>query len=385
MRILYALTAPQMSVLLNGHVAFLVSHGHQVLVCMPGTEETENIALTNQSARIINCPLERDISLTKDLRSLMKMCAVFADVRPDAVVTIGPKAGLLGGLAGFLCGVPLRIQTKWGLRLETTVGVLRFILSMAEKLSAALSHRTFFDGESTRQKAIELGLVSAEKAVLIANGSANGIDHQRFAPLIPHSGKRRLLRIAGIENGDKVVGFVGRINKDKGLIELVEIWLLVLARFPRAKLVVVGQSECKTREEKSAFSELKGLPGVVLTGRQSSVEEIMPELDVLLLPSHREGFSVVVLEAAACETPTVGFDVTGVRDSVVHGRTGMLAKFGDCQAMAEHVIAYLENPSLKRAHGQAGRERVINDFSQEFVWNSYHENYLQLAAERGIG
>lgn len=380
MRILYVLTAPQMAVFLRGQVAHLGSCGFKVVICAPEKTPLLESISREEGARIVCVPIRREIAPWWDIVSFLKLGIAIRRESPDVTVTLGPKAGLLGGLASAAAGVRARVQTKWGLRLETARGMLWVVLYLAELVSSALSHRTFFDGESARRKAISMGIVPKDKAVLIGNGSANGIDHLVFSP---QAKTERLYKLCGTNESHVHVGFVGRINRDKGLAELIGVWKGVLARAPKAILVIVGTDDSKTPEERDLLAHLRDLPRVHLLGKQSNLQEIFPAFQVFLLPSHREGFGVVVLEAASCGVPTVGFNVTGVRDSVVDGKTGALVPFMDIEAMTEKVIAYIEDAELARAHGMSGRSRVIADFNRGLVWKSYYDNIMSMAAKAG--
>lgn len=300
-------------------------------------------------------------------------------------VTIGPKAALLGGLASATCQVRCRIQTKWGIRLETTRGLLRLVLTMADKVAAACAHLVLCDSESGRARSIELGLVSAGKVRVVASGSANGIDLGRFdstpSNLAAAASFRQKL---GAGPGTPVIGFVGRISKDKGLGELVEVWPLIHAAQPGAILAMIGSDECETRAERDQLVALKSMAGVRMLGQQSGLEGVFPAFDILLLPSHREGFGVVVLEAGVMGVPTVGFRVTGMKDSVVSGQTGELVELGDVRSLAAACLRYLEDRSLRERHGAAARMRVRAEFRQETVWAAYFEIFRSAADAEGL-
>lgn len=384
-RLLYILTAPQMAGFLRGQMAFLRESGMRITLCVPElTPAVERLAAEEGTAVVV-CPMKRNISPASDLLAYIRLLRVIRREAPDITVTIGPKAGLIGGLASATCQVACRVQTKWGIRLETTTGALRILLLAADKLAAACAHAVFCDSQSGRQRTIELGLAPRHKVRVIAEGSANGIDVGRFSPNPENSRAAAAFRSsAGIPENAPLVGFVGRISRDKGLAELLGCWPLIRKRHPGACLALIGENECAESGEKTLFEALRRLPGVHVAGQMSGLERVFPAFDLLLLPSHREGFGVVVLEAAALGVPTVGFSVTGMKDSVVPGETGQLVAFGDVAGLADATCAYLSDPGLRARHGDAGRRRVSERFRREQVWEGYLAAYRELASERGV-
>lgn len=385
MRTLYILTAPQMSGFLRGHLSALRARGFEPTVCVP---ERTNMAVelaANEGVELVICPMRRDISLLADFVSYIRLTRLIQHRRPDLTVTIGPKAALLGGLAAATCQVPCRIQTKWGIRLETTRGLLRIVLIIADKIASACAQMVLCDSESGRARTIELGLAPAEKVRVVASGSANGIDVSRFeltaANLAAAAGFRKKI---GAAAETPVVGFVGRISKDKGLAEMLGAWPLIRSRHPSAILALIGSTECHSEAEQRQLAQLITLPGVKALGPQYGLEGVFPAFDILLLPSHREGFGVVVLEAGAVGVPTVGFSVTGMIDSVVPGETGQLVPLGDLEGLVAATNLYLSDRSLRNQHGEAARHRVLKFFRQEQVWQGYFEAFRLAAEEQAL-
>ena len=385
MIVLYILTAPQMSGFLRGHLAYMRSKGFEPLICVPEATDSVVRLAAAEEVPIAVCQMQRTISPISDFISYVRLVRLIRKVRPEITVTIGPKAALIGGLAAATCQVGCRIQTKWGIRLETTQGLLRVVLTLADKIASSCAHLVLCDSESGRRRSVELGLVPADKVRVVASGSANGIDIQRFDTTPKNlAAARDFRRSLGVKADAPVVGFVGRISRDKGLGELVAAWPLIRAERPTAILAMIGADECETTEEQRQLALLKSMPGVRILGQQSGLEGIFPAFDILLLPSHREGFGVVVLEAGVMGVPTVGFRVTGMKDSVVSGRTGELVELGDVRSLAGACLRYLEDRNLREQHGAAARLRVQTEFRQEKVWAAYFEIFRSAADTEGL-
>lgn len=385
MKILYILTAPQMAGFLRGNLASLKRSGFEPLLCVPEkTEAVQRLAL-QEGVPLFAVPMKREISLFSDFISYLKIFNLISQIQPDITVTIGPKAGLLGGLAAATFGVPCRIQTKWGIRLETTRGLLRQVLILADKVAAASAHAVLCDSQSGKDRTIELRLAPADKVKVVGYGSANGIDINKFeVNSLTLTQAQKFREELGVNSQTPIVGFVGRITKDKGIAELYEAWLIIKSQRSDAILVMIGPEECESDSDRKILEKLKSTLGVHFLGHRSGLEGIFLAMNVLLLPSHREGFGVVVLEAASVQVPTVGFAVTGMKDSVVNGETGALVELGDVEGLAQKTLSYLNKPELRKMHGETGRQRVHAYFNQQLVWKAYFETFKKIAQSQGL-
>jgi glycosyltransferase involved in cell wall biosynthesis len=209
-------------------------------------------------------------------------------------------------------------------------------------------------------------------------GSSNGIDVARFTRSVELERRAAELgRSLGLVPQQPTVGFVGRPVKDKGIADLLGAFRLLRAAVPRAQLLLVGagfagDAEC------AEMVELRSLPGVFVV---PAVEEVAPYyclMNALVFPSYREGFPNVVLEASCLGLPVVGFDVTGVKDAIVHGQTGQVCAIGDVRALGAAALRYLMDPELGRRQGQAGAERARREFDRERVWGNVVRFYRGL-------
>src|SRR5947207_1261920 len=170
-----------------------------------------------------------------DLISLIRLCRVLRRLRPDMTEFSTPKAGLLGCLAARLCNVPVRVYMLRGLRLETLTGLKRGILLAAERIASACAHHVVCNSRSLRAKAWALRMASPAKLRLIGSGSSNGVDIERFSP-----GSDRIRKLLGIPRDVPIIGFVGRITRDKGVPELIAAFDAILKQVPAARLLLVG-------------------------------------------------------------------------------------------------------------------------------------------------
>ncbi len=322
--------------------------------------------------------MKRRIAPASDLVALASMVRVVGDFCPPILSAGTPKAGLLGTLAGALCRLPARVYVVRGLPVETAVGAKAALLSATERLAGHFAHRIVCVSESLRREALKRRLYPERKTVVLGPGTSNGVDTTRFRPPAPDDRALARERL-GIPQGAPVLGFVGRLTRDKGVADLAETFLGgVLSRVPEARLLLVGPFEEEDAVPRATRRLLEAHPHVHLVGFLEGVEEAYRAMDLLVFPSYREGFPNAPLEAAASGIPVVGYAVTGTVDAVVDRVTGTLVGPGDRKGLAEAVVDYLTRPEKAIDHGTAGRDRVVEFFRREQVWQRWIDFYCSL-------
>jgi lipopolysaccharide/colanic/teichoic acid biosynthesis glycosyltransferase len=381
-RLLYAVTADVTTVIFRGRLAYLKQKGYDVhVVSSPGTQ----LDVTGQRDGVTThaLPIEREIALFADVVSFVRAWILLRRLRPDVVDAGTPKAGLLFSVAAALSGVPCRVYSLYGLRLETARGFLRWLLTQMERVACACAHECLCISPSLRERAIELRLARTEKFVVIGAGSEQGLSAERFAPSpAARQQAEQLRRELGIEPGAPVVGFVGRLVRDKGIVELVEAHFRLKPRFPSLVLILVGPFEEGDPVDKRTRRLIESTPGIVAPGMVNDVVPYYHMMDVLALPTYREGFGGVSLEAAAAGKPVVTTNATGARDAVVDGKTGLIVPVGDSGELAKALGRLLENPEHASQMGEEGRRRVIAEFPRERIWRGVEELYRKLYEEK---
>jgi len=336
--------------------------------------------LTNEAARqgftAVPVTMHRNVAPFHDLFSLITLIRVMSRMRPDLVDAGTPKAGLLGMLAARINRVPVCIYSLLGMRLETEVGTMRRLLMITERMAGRLAREVLVVSPSLREQAIKLRLAPAAKLVVLGQGALRGVDLDRFAPtaevLAEAAGHRAAL---GIEPDDPVIGFVGRFSRSKGIAELLDAFEIVRGRHPATHLVLVGHlddSEPITQRDQVRLVETPHVHHVDWTAETPGWFEVM---DFVVLPTKREGFPSVPLEAAGLSKPCVAFRATGTVDAVVDGQTGFLVPQGDVHELANALVHYLDDPELRRRHGKAAHERAISDFTSKVV-QARHVEFL---------
>jgi glycosyltransferase involved in cell wall biosynthesis len=372
-QVVVGITHPQTCLTLTGRLRALGEAGFRVtLVSSPG-ELLERTA-SAQGARAIAVPIRREIAPVWDLVSLVRLWRLLIHLRPDLTEFSSPKAGLLGTFAALLAGVPARVYMVRGFKLETSTGMKRRILLAAERAAAACAQVVLCNSESVRAEALALRIAPAQKLKLLGNGSSNGVNVERFSP--GPSGVRERL---GIGSEVPVIGFVGRLTRDKGLPELIEAFENILIEERAARLLLVGWFDAAEDALGPALQErIERHPQIHCTGFVDDTAPYYRAMDLLVLPTWREGFPNVVLEAAATGIPAVTTESTGSRDSVIPEVTGLLIPPGYPDAIVEAVMKLLRDPARRRRMGEAARVWVTEHFSDTRVLGLTAEFYKSL-------
>jgi glycosyltransferase involved in cell wall biosynthesis len=380
--IVIGITHPETCLVLTGRLQALRESGFRVvLIASPG--ELLDAMAAKEGIESLAIPMERDIAPLADLVSLIRLARALFRLRPDIAEFSTPKAGLLGSLAGLICGVPCRVYLLRGLRLETASGLKRWVLRVTERLAAACSHVVLCNSQSLRDQALKLNLAAEHKLRLLGHGTSNGVDVERFAP-----GPTNLRLHLGIPEGAPVIGYVGRLTRDKGVPELIQAFDALLMTIPDATLLLVGWYD---KSEDALTPELRRRidrhPNIVRTGFVTDTAPYYRAMDILVLPTWREGFPNVVLEAAATGIPVITTLVTGSRDAVMPEVTGLLIPPGYPEAITEAVLQLLRDPSRRRQMGAAARKWVIERFRHTRVQAltvSLFEDLLQARGELNV-
>lgn len=331
--------------------------------------------------RIVSLRLERDIALLADLRAGVSLWRHFRAERYQLVHTLTPKAGLLGMLAAWLAGVPLRLHTFQGEVWVTRRGALRWLLKNLDRLVAWLATDLLVVSASERAFLIAAGLIPAAKSRVLNHGSIAGVDCERFKP---DSSVRAALRAElGIAADAPVFLFIGRLKRDKGVLDLARAFAVLAREDAACQLLIIGP------DEDGLLSEIEQTCAdcrtrLHIAGLSAVPERYMGASDVLCLPSFREGFPVTIIEAAAAGLPAVGSRIYGITDAIVEGETGLLFEAGNVQQLALSMRTLASDANLRRRMGQHARERALRDFAQAQLTAALLAHYRQLLARQGL-
>lgn len=369
--------------LLKHQIEMLGRYGAQVSVV---TSKEPELALLEGLDGITCVPINipRSIAPWHDLLALLQLYLFFKRERIHIAHSTTPKAGLLTSLAAFLAGVPVRLHTFTGQPWVNMSGAKRWLLRTSDKLIGRLNTRCYADSVSQQKFLIEQGIVDAGRLFVIGSGSLAGVDVRRFDRSRYFTGQCESTRRAlGIPDNAPVLLFVGRITNDKGVRELLQAFQKIKADSSDAHLIFVGNLDTESGVNGTiSVEDIEKLPGAHFVGYTETPEAYMAIADILCLPSYREGFGTVVIEAAAMGVPTVGTDIYGLSDAVVNGETGLLVAPHNAVELANALEYLLADKLTRTGMGEAARRRALALFDAEEVNKRVADEYCVLLGAR---
>lgn len=344
-------------------------------ICAPGPELE---AVRAEGLEVHTAPFTRRINLVADLRALVSLYLLLRRGRFDIVHTHTPKASLLGQVAGWLARTPVRFNTVHGFYFHEHMAprLRRFYVGL-ERVTAFCSHRILSQNAEDVETAVREKICPPAKIRALGNG----IDISRFDPTRVSLGETRALRRElGIPEESPVVGFVGRLVAEKGIVELLEAAKMVRQAFPNVRFLFVGPSD---REKADAIdpnlaAKLDVSDFCVFTGRRSDMPAIYALMDVNVLPSHREGYPRTPMEASLMRRPSVVTNIRGCRETVEHGANGLLTPVRDAKALAEAINRLLGDEKMRAAMGETGRRMALAKFDERRVHDTIEKEYASL-------
>lgn len=361
-----------LNLLLKNQLQFLNNYFQVTAISSDGDDLY--IVRDREKIAIIPLSIEREISVLKDFRSLFNLWITFLKHSPEIVHANTPKGSLLGMIAAMFAGVPYRIYTVTGLRFETETGIKKKVLIWMEKITCFCATQVVAESQGV-QKMIYSNNLTRKKTVIIGNGNINGIDQHYWDPLkVDLSRKEQIRNAYDIQAEDFIFIFVGRLVGDKGINELVHAFdQLNNSKF---KLLLVGAAENMLDPlQPESLEILNNNTSIITAGFQDDVRAFMSISNVLVLPSYREGFPNVVLQAGAMEIPCIVTNVNGAED-VIDGKNGRIVAKKDISELRYAMLDLFENyQSLDKSYC---REKVVTNYSQEFYYPELLKFYQQV-------
>lgn len=365
-RLLIATTVPEtLAVILRDQPRFLSQHFDVALVTSPCSELC---TLAHEGVPVHAVPMQRGISPIRDFVSVCRMVSLMLKLRPDIVHSYTPKAGLVCMLAAWVCRVPVRVHTFTGLIWPTAKGWRRGLLMAVDRLLCACATQVVPEGLGV-QRDLEIGRITAKPMQPIGNGNIAGVDVDLFSPEaegLAEAGTH-LRQSCGIQSGEFVYVYVGRLNRDKGLDELIGAF----EGLPEnCRLLIVGEVDKTAPLKDETMRNVQAHRRVHWLGFQHDIRPALMVADVLVLPSYREGFPNVVLQAGAMALPVIATDISGCNEVIEPGLNGWLVPAGNALRLQQAMkTAFEATPEVLHTKGQAARARVIERFERQGHWS----------------
>jgi len=322
--------------------------------------------------KVIPIKIERDIKVFKDLEVLLRLFFLFLKHKPDSVQSITPKAGLITMLAGFFAAVPMRVHTFTGQVWVTKKGIIRKLLRLIDKLIANLSTINIVDSHSQRNFLVAENVLAYKKSIVFGSGSVSGVNLQKFKSSKKiHTEVRRQL---SIPKDAFVFLYLGRLNKDKGILDLANAFSKISN--DRAYLVVVGPDEANFGYQ---MQKLCGVnqDRMRLAGFSNEPQKYLAAADVLCLPSYREGFGSVIIEAAAMGVPAIASNIYGISDAVQNKKTGLLHPPKNINRIFRCMNFFLSNQKVLIKYGSDAKKRAHKEFDADMMSQHWLNFYLK--------
>lgn len=319
--------------------------------------------------RQLAVPIERKVSIWSDMVALFALCRVFRRERFDIVVSVVPKAGLLGMLAAWLLRVPIRVHIFQGEVWASKGGLMRFFLKFLDTVTAHLA--THVLAVSTGEKSFleQERVTPVGKVQVLGEGSICGVDTEKFRPdpVLRNQVRAEL----AIPEDAMVCIFLGRLARDKGVLDLARAFSLSAASRPDLWLLFVGPDEDQLEVLLRKLVPEQINVRMHFAGFTQYPERYLAASDLLCLPSYREGFGVAILEAAAVGVPAIGTRIYGVSDAIQDGRTGMLVPVRDIEELSKTITRWCTLPEERSQFASAAQDRVNHEFEQKQVVDRY--------------
>jgi len=362
---------------LYNQLKYLKSSGAHVTVISSSSDNLSDFRQESKEFDFIGVKISREISFFSDLVSLLKLIYIFKKNKFDVVHSITPKAGLLCSIAGWIARVPVRMHTFTGQPWVTMTGWKRKLLIFCDKMICILNTCCYADSYSQKEFLVKSKIGNKSQIKVLGNGSLAGVDLSRFHNAsFSGNDKAELLKRLDIPVGSQIVLFVGRVTLDKGIQELFLAFEELALANSRVYLLLVGPLE------KDGHELIKNINCSIINQRVRTVgytnapEQYMSISDVLCLPSYREGFGTVVIEAASMGVPAVATNIYGLSDAIEDGKTGLLVPVKKYKTLSKTLSYLLDNDCYRAKLSLNAKNRVVECFDSKRVGELVLKEYM---------
>jgi len=350
---------------LSSHIYNLKEKGMRVTLVTSAGEELQEF-LNDDSIQVITIEIPRKIELWADLKALVLIVKLFSMHKFTIMHSTTPKAGLLCAIAAKITGIPVRLHTFTGQVWATKTGLMKNLLQFLDKIIVQLSTHCYVDSLSQQQFLIDSGIAKKKALSIYGKGSLAGVDLKRFSQdRFSSAFKTELKKTLDIKGSDFILTFIGRLIRDKGIYELLASFEQLQKKFADIQLILLGPMEAS--ESDLLRDKINNLSNVHWLGNVRQPEQYLSITDVLCLPSYREGFGTVVIEAAAMGVPTVGTEIPGLVDAVDNNVTGNLVRVKDITELSKTLETLVCDDTLLQQMKKSAKERCLLYFDSQKV------------------
>lgn len=364
---------------LRGQPTFMHNNGFDVLMVSAEGKEWD-LVKQQETCPYTIVPMTRSITPFKDIRSLYLLIKLINQQKPDIVHTETPKAGLLGMLAAWICGVKARVHTVAGLPLMVEKGFKLWLLKTIEKITYAAATNVWPNSPSLKNYILKHNFCSPKKLTVVGKGSSNGVDTNRFCATKLDAGELSLIKAAiKYDPQHKYLLFVGRMVLDKGIVELVHAFTQLQKQHSTLRLILAGQFEKSLDPLPNDIEDaIHHHPAIIHIDWTNKVEYYMALSHFFVFPSYREGFPNVLLEAALMKLPILCSRIHGNVDIVEHKKTGLLFNSHDENSLREQLEWALQHTEAFTMMADELYHNILTTFPREIFWNAMKLEYDKL-------
>ncbi len=328
-----------------------------------------------------NIPLERKFHLIRDLISLFLIVKLILKYRPKVVHSLMTKAGLYSSIISFFLSVDIRVHTFTGQVWVNRQGLVRYLLKYVDRIICRLNTHCFTDSKSQSEFLFENGI--SHKGMIIPfmlNGSISGVDIIKFNKDDLKNDRVNVFKKYNISDDEFVLGYIARKSVDKGCIDMLQIFFQLLKKIKnkKLKLFFIGPDESKGELLKFYKSKPDLLKNIIELGFVNNHFQFISACNLMCLPSHREGFGSIVIDAAAIGVPTVGYNIPGLADSICDKYSGILVPFGDIDAFVNEIVDLIYNSKKLNEISLNSRKYVVENFDADLVNHELFNFYLNV-------
>lgn len=366
---------------LKGQINYLVEHNYEVLIISGPGAEIEKLA-KEEKAKLAAIRFTKKISPLTDLWQLFKIIGILKKEKPDLINAGNPKSGLLIMLACYIAGFRKRIFTLHGLVSDSKQGLFKTLITITEKISCGIAKKVIVVSPSLKLHAEQRNILPPGKGLVIEKGSSNGIDMQRFSRTTAvMEASKKLKDKYGLNETHTILGFIGRLTKDKGVDILFEAFNRLIQKYPGVRLLIAGPIIPENPFSPRFMDQLTNDRGIIFLHEVADIAPVYAAADMLILPSFREGLPNVLIEAAAMETPVIASDIPGCKDAVHVGFNGVLFEKGNVDDLIKHIEQLINDPGLRKTYGKKGRIFAESNFDNKKIWKGQLAIYEKMLTE----
>lgn len=328
-------------------------------------------------AHCINVNMDRGLSPVSMLRSMLAMYKIFRREKFDVIQYSTPNASFIGSIAAKLAGIKYRVYGFWGMRYEGAKGISRRILMMFEKVTCKLSTHVRIVSHKNMEIVIKDGICPRKKIGVIGLGGTIGVNTKIYDITKKNEFRREIRNVLGLTDSDYLFTFIGRINADKGVNELVEAFKIIEKKYENVKLLLLGMEDKVNPIKSENLEWAKNSKNVLMPGpvHKDLVCRYIAASDLLVHPTYREGFGKIIQEAMSMKLPIITTDIPGPSEVVEGGISGILVPKADSKALAEAMSKLYDDRALADKIAEAGYKRFSENFTMEKMVKNIYDEY----------